>query len=177
MHLRRGSLTLSPTSQTLYTGEATQTITVTLVCSGGFDRTVTLSCSQLPANTTCAANPATIADANGVSQLVIQTAAPIQVSATASASNSTWPKAAGTALAAFALIFIPFRRRSSRRRRILSVLVLGAVFVVMSGCGAPDDSGGTPPGVYNISVDATYSGYGATLTHSAPFTLTVHSLF
>ncbi len=39
------------------------------------------------------------------------------------------------------------------------------------------DTGGTTAGVYNISVDATYSGYGATLTHSAPFTLTVESLF
>jgi hypothetical protein len=48
---------------------------------------------------------------------------------------------------------------------------------VMSSCSAPKDTGGTAPGVYNVSINATYSGYGATFTHSAQFTLTVQSLF
>jgi hypothetical protein len=176
------TITVSPTSASVYTGQVTQTITVTLVSSGGWDRNVTLSCSQLPANTTCAFNPVLIPDANGVSQLVIQTTAPGPTSTSSSARNSAWPRRAGLGLAALALIVIPFgipfRRRSSRLRRLLSILALAAMLSVMNGCGGPNDqSGGTPAGVYPISVDATYSGYGATLTHSAPFTLTVQSLF
>ena len=175
------SMTISPTSQSIYTGQATQSITVTLVSSGGWDRNVTLSCGQLPANTTCAFTQVAITAANGVSQLVIQTTAPSQATSNSSASNSRWPRRAGTGLAALALILIPFgipfRRRSSRLRRILSVLALAALLAVMNGCGAPHDSGGTPAGVYKISIDATFSGFGATLTQSAPFTLTVRSLF
>jgi hypothetical protein len=60
---------------------------------------------------------------------------------------------------------------------MLIVVMLGIVFTVISSCSAPKDSGGTTPGVYNVSVSATYSGYGATFTHSAQFTLTVQSLF
>jgi hypothetical protein len=72
---------------------------------------------------------------------------------------------------------ISFSRRSLRLRRMLSVVILGAALAAMSSCSAPKDTGGTPPGVYNISISATYSGYGATLTQSAQFTLTVRSLF
>jgi hypothetical protein len=75
------------------------------------------------------------------------------------------------------LFFFPFRRRYSRLQRILPAFILAVLLGAMSGCGAPADTGGTPPGVYNVSVTSTFSGYGATLTHSAPFTLTVKSLF
>jgi len=176
------TITLSPTSASVYTGQATRAITVTLASSGGWDRNVTLSCSQLPANVTCTFNPVPIPDANGVSRLVIQTAAPGPANAGPSSRNPAWPRKTGLGLAALALILIPFgipfRRRSSRLRRLLSLLAVAAVLSAMSGCGGPSDpSGGTPAGVYNISVDATYSGFGATLTHSATFSLTVQSLF
>ena len=171
------TITASPTSQTVYTGQATQVITVTLASSGGWNRDVTLSCGQLPANTTCAFNPAGVTDANGSSQLVIQTTAPHPAGATQPAHNSAWPQTGGLALAGLALILIPFGRRSLRLRSLLPVFVLAALLAVISGCGAPNDTGGTPPGVYNISIEATYAGYGATFTHSAQFTLTVQSFF
>jgi hypothetical protein len=175
------TIAAAPTAQTVYTGEPTQSITVTLTPSGGFDRDVTLSCGQLPANTTCTFTQTTIPGASGVSQLVIQSTAPHQVTSTTSAHNSTWPRKTGLALATLALIFlpfrIPFRRRSSRLLRMLSAFLLVALLAGITGCGAPSDTGGTPPGVYNISINATFSGYGATLTHSAQFSLTVKSLF
>jgi hypothetical protein len=171
------SISVSPTSQSLYTGEATRVITVTLTPTGGWDRDVTLSCSQLPDNTTCAFNPAAVPGANGVSQLVIQTAAPHQVTAAAPTDNSPWPKRARWALSALGLFLFFYRRRSSRLRRMLPAFILAALLGAMSGCGAPTDAGGTTPGVYNVSVNATFTGYGATLTHSAQFTLTVKSLF
>ena len=169
------SISAAPASRSLYTGEATS-YTVTVMPGAGFDLPVALSCSQLPDNTTCAFNPAAIPGANGVSQLVIQTTAPHQVTASVRKDNSPWPKGTGWALSALALILIPVRRRSSRLWRMLPVFILAVLLAVMNGCGAPNDTGGTPPGVYTISVDATFSGYGATLTHSAPITLTVKSL-
>jgi parallel beta-helix repeat protein len=175
------TITVSPTSQSIYTGQATQVITVTLTSNGGWDRDVTLSCGQLPANSTCTFTSATVPKANGGSQLTIQTTAPSQAAASSSASNSRWPRRAGSVLAALTLLFIPFgipfNRRSSRTRCMLSIAILGIAFTVMSSCSAPKDSGGTTPGVYNVSINATYSGYGATFTHSADFTLTVQSLF
>jgi hypothetical protein len=171
------SISVSPTSQSLYTGEATQVITVTLAPTGGWDRDITLSCSQLPDNTTCAFNPASVPGASGVSQLIIQTAAPHQVTAAAPTDNSPWTKRDRWALSALGLLLFSFRRRSARLRRMLPAFILAALLGAMSGCGAPTDAGGTPPGVYNVSVNATFSGSGATLTHSAQFTLTVKSLF
>jgi parallel beta-helix repeat protein len=175
------TITVSPTSQSVYTGQSTQAITVTLSSSGGWDRDVTLSCGQFPANATCTFNPVTVPKANGNSQLVISTTAPSQSTASQSASNSQGLSGAGKALTALALILVPFgvgfSRRSSRLRRMLIVIMLGIVFTVISSCSAPKDSGGTTPGVYDISVTATYSGYGATFAHSAQFTLTVKSLF
>ena len=175
------TMTISPPSQTVYTGQATQDVRVTLASSGGWDRDVSLSCGQLPAGTTCTFVPSTIPKASGSSQLVIQTTAPSQPGASKSASNSRTLSGAGKALAALALVLIPFgisfSRRSLRLRRMLSVVILGAALAAMSSCSAPKDTGGTPPGVYNISISATYSGYGATLTQSAQFTLTVRSLF
>lgn len=175
------TITASPTSQSVYTGQATHVITVTLASSGGWDRDVTLSCSQLPANATCTFATITVPKASGVSQLVVQTTAPSQAASSPSASNLGWPLGAKYALAALALILIPFgipfSRRSSRLRRMLSVAILGIAFAVMSSCSAPKDTGGTTPGVYVVSINATYSGYGATFTQSAQFTLTVQSLF
>ena len=171
------SISVSPTSQSLYTGEGTRVITVTITPAGGWDRDITLSCGQLPNNTTCAFNPASVPGANGVSQLVIQTSAPKQIAAAAATDNSPWPKRFRWGLSALGLFFFPFRRRYSRLQRILPAFILAVLLGAMSGCGAPADTGGTPPGVYNVSVTSTFSGYGATLTHSAPFTLTVKSLF
>jgi hypothetical protein len=171
------SISVSPASQSLYTGEGTRVITVTITPAGGWDRDITLSCSQLPNNTTCAFNPTSVPGANDVSQLVIQTAAPQQVAAAAATYNSPWPKRSRWAVSALGLLLFSFRRRSARLRRILPAFILVALLGALSGCGAPTDTGGTTPGVYNVSVNATFSGYGATLTHSAQFTLTVQSLF
>lgn len=171
------SIAILPTAQSLYTGEATQSVTVTLAPSGGWDHDVSLGCGQLPANITCTLNPTAIPGANGVSQLVIQTAAPHQMSASAPRDNSPRPKRTRWELSALGLLLFSFRRRSSRLLRMFPAFILAALLGAMSGCGAPTVTGGTPPGVYNVSVNATFSGNGATLTHSAQFTLTVKSLF
>ncbi len=74
-----------------------------------------------------------------------------------------------------ALLVLPFRLRRSRFLMAALLMVgLGAV----TGCGAGPVTGGTPPGVYNISVNATYAPNGqALVVQSAVVKLTVKSLF
>jgi hypothetical protein len=125
----------------------------------------------------CNFSQATISGASGDAQLIIQTTAPHPTSASSKENPTHLQKASGLAMAALALILVPFRRMSRWLRRILSAIFLAALLTVMNGCGAPSDTGGTPQGVYTFLVSATYSGYGATITHSADFTLTVKPLF
>ena len=171
------TINVSPSATALYAGQVTQNVNVVLASSGGWDRTVTLSCGKIPPGLTCNFSQTTIPDASGSAQLIIQTSAPHPTSASSKENPAHLPKASGMALAALALFLIPFRRVSRRLRRILSAVVLAALFTAMNGCGAPSDTGGTPQGVYTFLVSATYSGYGATLTQSANFTLTVKPLF
>lgn len=175
-------VTVSPGAQTLYTGEATRAITVTVTPIGDWVRDVTLSCSNVPAETTCTFTKPTIAGGNGSSQLVIQTAAPHHVASAADRPRDApfRPLQTGFVLAALGLFVAPFGRRSSRLRRILGAFLLVALAITIApinGCGAPKDTGGTPPAMYNISIDGTFSMSGYTQTHSSTVTLTVKSLF
>jgi hypothetical protein len=171
------TINVSPNAMALYAGQVTQNVNVVLTSTGGWDRTVTLSCGNIPPGLTCNFSQATIPDASGSAQLIIQTTAPHPTSASSKENPTHLPKASCMALAALALFLIPFRRVNRRLRRILSAFVLAALLTVMNGCGAPSDTGGTPQGVYTFLVSATYSGYGSTLTQSANFTLTVKPLF
>jgi parallel beta-helix repeat protein len=171
------SISVAPSAMALYAGQVTQNVNVVLTSSGGWDRTVTLSCGKIPPGLTCNFSQTTIPNASGSAQLIIQTTAPHPTSASSKENPAHWPNNSGMALAALALILIPFRRVNRRLRRILSAFVLAALLTVMNGCGAPSDTGGTPQGVYTFQVSATYSDYGVTLTHSADFNLTVKPLF
>jgi MYXO-CTERM domain-containing protein len=135
----------------------------------GFRQPLALTCSGLPANTTCSFSPASMTDGQGEGKLEIQTTAPHPVG-TGSASGS------GAALGALMLLLLPGRRR---RRGFLAgcfvvVLMIGAG-MGMAGCGSSFNplTGGTPPGTYNVAVTASTTGAGTPLSHSAAVTLTV----
>ncbi len=174
------SIHVSPGSASVYTGQATPAFAVSLSPTGGWDRDVTLSCSGLPANTSCAFGSAIVAGANGATSLVIQTSAPQRAGASQSGGLSwpgkTWPGKAGAALASLALLVLPFRRRGAGLWALALLAGLGA-FGALNGCGAAPVVGGTPPGTYNISINATFSEYGQTLTRSGAVKLDVKSLF
>ena len=124
------SITAAPGARTLYTGEAAQ-YTIALSASGGWNQSVGLTCGSLPANTTCIFTASTILAANGASGLTIQTTAPAHVAA--ERSSIPRPEQTGMAIAAAALIIVPFRRRRPGARWLLAILAaLGA----LSGCGA-----------------------------------------
>jgi hypothetical protein len=167
------ALTATPTSGTVYTGEAL-TSTITVAPGTGFTLDVALACSGLPANTTCTLTPSTVTGGSGTSKLVIQTTTP---SKTTTAMNHMpggrgWP-----ALAVLLLLFIP---RKWRRGVWLTGLFLVAALAAgsLSGCGGSSSlSGGTPAGTYVVTVTGTAVDGTVTLTKTATVTLKVQSLF
>jgi large repetitive protein len=161
------SISATPATASLYTGQA-DAVQVSVTSLQGFNQSLALSCSGLPANATCSFTPATLPQGQGAAKLVIQTAAPHEATA-----------ASVSVLGVLTLLLLPARRR--RRRflaRLCAVLLAVGVALGMTGCGAlnPID-GGTPPGTYQVAVTATTARTGTTLTHSAVITLTVQSLF
>ena len=164
------SITATPGTVSIYTGQSAA-VAVSVTSLNGFNQPLALSCSGLPANTTCSFTPASLPNGEGATKLVIQTAAPHETEA-ASASRSV------LALGALIVFLLP----GWRRRRLLAwlpVMVMASVIAMgMTGCGSPNPlSGGTPPGTYQVSVTATTTGTGSTLEHSDVVTVTVKSLF
>jgi len=160
------SIRATPGGSSVYTGQSSA-VQVSVASINGFAQPLALSCSGLPANTTCAFTPAAFSNGQGDTRLVIQTSAP-QHSAAASLSI----------LGLLALVFLPgWKRRSVFLRLGVLLVALGAA-ASLSGCASADPiSAGTPPGKYHVAVTASTTGPGAPLVHSADVTLTVKSLF
>ena len=160
------TLTASPPKASVYTGEAVS-FAIKIAPANGFNFPVDLSCGNLPQQVTCTFTPASISGGQGQATLLLQTAAPQKTAASIKASGAT------VALAViFGLFLLP------RRRRLVWLALIAAAFLGFSGCGSsPQIAGGTPPGVYTITVIAQTSATGPQLQHSTNVTLTVKSLF
>jgi len=173
------SILVQPGATTLYTGEAA-TMKVGVTSLQGFHQPLALTCTGLPANTTCSFSPASLTDGQGTAKLVIQTSAPHKASST---SQSGFVSGSTAFLGALTLLLLPGRRH--RRsflmglRAGLSVLLLAVgLGLGILGCASVHPiTGGTPPGTYQVAVTATTAGTGTVLKHSAIVTLTVKSLF
>lgn len=165
------SITASPTTRSVFTGEAAA-FTIAVTPSNGWNRDVTLTCAGLPVNTTCSFAPTVVPGGNGASTLTIQTAAPQQASA-----RARLPARAGAAVAFCLLLFFPLAGRRRRILRYFALLALAVVLAAVSACGAHPVAGGTAPGAYPIHVTGTYAADGQSISHSAAVTLTVKSLF
>ena len=168
------SISASPASQTIYTGEgASYTVTVTPVT--GFNLPIALSCSQLAADTTCQFSPANISGGPGVSKLVVQTTAPSHATTIFTPSS----KYRVMAFAGILLLFIP--RRSHRRRGgwslLLAILTFFAGITIVGCSGSRSLVPGTPIGTQNITVIGTATNGSQTLTHQVTVALNVKSLF
>jgi Beta-propeller repeat/Abnormal spindle-like microcephaly-assoc'd, ASPM-SPD-2-Hydin len=175
------SLTASPTQNTVKSGSsATYTINATPV-GGAFGNSVSLSCSGLPANASCAFSPASpTPGANGTSST-------LTISTTSSSSQNSAPFSShGRPMVAFWMqmqgfgLFGMVLAGSKRNRKkaaifiLLALLVLGMLF--MSGCaggtGIAQQSGGSGNGS-GTSYNITVTGTSGALQHSITISLTV----
>ena len=172
------NITINPTSASIYTGDAVKA-RVTISSTGGFNQPLTLSCANLPAETTCAFASTVIDNGSGTTNLVIQTTSPQRNTATAApgapSGSRSWLFAMPTALAFLVAIFLPGRRA---RRVFWMVLLVLCAIAGSGGCSSPTPiSGGTPPGTYAIVVTASYPAQSPVIEHQAVLNLTVKSLF
>jgi hypothetical protein len=168
------TLEASPTSRSVYTGEAAG-YAVAVVPDTGFTLDVALTCSGLPSDSTCTFSPSTITGGSGKSELVIQTTAPSKT--TASSMLPTGSRVLSV-LAVIALLLMPKYLR--RRSAWMVALFLSAALAVgtLSGCCASSTAtGGTPAGTYTVTVTGAATDGSLDITHTATVTLKVKSLF
>ena len=170
------TISASPDAQAIYEGEAAS-YRITITPGAGFDLPVDLSCTQLPANTTCKFSQTTVSGGSGSVTLTVQTTAPSSKTATASAMTK---RIGIPALAAILLIFIPRRLRRSGNGwpMFLAVLISVALGTAITGCGDPGSlTGGTPVGAQKVTVTGVATNGLQTLTHAVTVKLNVKSLF
>ena len=155
-------------AKTVNAGEsATQTITVR-PNPAPWSSLVTFACSGLPAQATCAFNPASATPGNAAatSTLTVATTGP-NAAMTQHASVATLASWLGVGgLLAF-VIGTPTRKRVTRA--VLGLIVFWVATITLVNCGESSPRGGTPAGRYTITVTAT----SGEVSHVVTFPLTV----
>ncbi len=177
-----GSFSLSANPSSLVLGQdQTGTSTFTVTPQNNYSGTVSLSCSGLPANTTCTFTPSTVTlTGNGkamTSQLSVMT----------HSSTANLIKSGPVGMAAAAIFWLPGmllggflglarkKLRSKMRHVLLLSLMVAGMLSTMSGltgCGGGSGSSHTPSvpvGSYTVTITAA----AGSLMQSTPFTLTI----
>lgn len=167
------TLTATPTSATLYTGESAS-FSLAVVPGTGFNLDVALSCSGVPSSTTCTITPGTVTGGSGNAAMVIQTTAPRNTSAARMKRGpGAWPLLAGVLVA-----LLPRRLRRRGLWLVSGLLLLVFAGGAMTGCGGAGTlTGGTPAGSYTVTVTGTAQDSTLTITSSTTVTLQVKSMF
>ena len=165
------ALQVPPAAATVYTG-ATANLHVTVGASGGFAQDVSLACAGLPAESSCIFKPSLVSGGNGQAALTIQTTPPHAVTAANGAALPWQPLSIAGIASSLAWIILP--RRVRLRKSLCCLLMLLGVTLMLSACGDPGPfTGGTPAGVYQVSITGTATQNGQIVAHSATMQLTV----
>ncbi len=167
--------TLAPTLPTVtVTAGQTGTEHITFTPIPATSNTITFTCSNLSAKTTCTFVPATVAATNApvdVALSVKTTAATTSALKHLRDLYAAWIPFASLGLAG--LVTIGRRRKPRKSAIFLTVLFLMlAGFLIGCGSGShtPITTPGTPPGTYTVTVTGTSSS----VAHSTTFSLTVN---
>ncbi|MGC2216027.1 MAG: MBG domain-containing protein [Silvibacterium sp.] len=188
------TVTVNPTLT--IAGGASGSAILNIIPIGGFNNSLQLSCSGLPANSTCTFSPAAVTPNGTTVNVGLTIATDVQTSSLAMPSTSPWTTLTilrgGSGFGGLlALCFLPRRKtRAGWRTFLQTIVVVAALGVGMSalGCGSPlsgseagvsagaqlgaNASSGTPAGSSTVTVTASTGTPGGT-SHSANLTLTV----
>jgi uncharacterized repeat protein (TIGR03803 family) len=156
---------------------------VAVAPGGGFDRTVTLSCSGAPAQSTCSVSPSSVTLNGASSASVTVTVTTAGASASLAYPSSLPPSGNRFALwLAFSglpgIVLLGSRQRKRIGRLLYGLVFLCVLFTIMmwSACGGSSSMGsssGTPAGTYNVTVAGTFTSGSANLVRSTKLTLVV----
>jgi hypothetical protein len=167
-----------PSSATIAPGQAAN-YTVAVAPDGGFNQTVTLTCSGAPVGSSCSVSPSSVT-LNGSSpasvKVTVNTAA-----ASASLMGSDHGSGLALWLGAGLLGFVlPVTQGSERARQTLrtslrGIVMLGAVCLMMtwSACGGGSNGAGTTAGTYTVTVTGTFTSGATNLARNTKLTLIV----
>ena len=176
---------LAPRSQTTATVSPGQSASymVGVVPSGGFDQTVTLTCSGAPAHSTCFVSPSSVMLSGSATTAIVTvttTGGSIglrqPINGRGGNMFGSWLALSGT-LGLTMLVSLGAWRRERRPRLLygLSFLCLFSIGVTISACGGGGSSGGggTQAGTYNLTVTGRFTFGSTNLTHNTNLTLVV----
>jgi Abnormal spindle-like microcephaly-assoc'd, ASPM-SPD-2-Hydin len=158
---------------------------------GGFDQTVTLSCSGAPAQSACSLSSNSVA-LNGSTPASVTVTVTTAGSTASLAHPAGFPPAGGTLAVWLAFCGLPglaLLRSDGRSRKRhggllygLACLCLISLGIMFSSCGGGSGGGtsntgnnasATPPGSYDLTVTGTFTSASSTLTHATKLTLVV----
>jgi len=178
------SMTSSSSSTATVSPGQTASYTLNVSPSGGFNQTVTFSCSGGPAGSTCSVSPSSI-KLNGSTS----STASVKVMTTGSSAGLTQrlERSRGNKLFALSLVFsgalglaflVPVAgqrcRRNPRAIYGLVLVCLLCVGLIIPSCGGgSSNSGGGGAGTYNLTVTGNFTSGSTTLTHTTKLTLIV----
>jgi uncharacterized protein (TIGR03118 family) len=168
------TLALSTQTATVAPGQSTK-ISISASASGGFNNTISLSCTNPPAGVTCTFSPTTITPGATVStsNLTLTAASVAPPTGYVVSGMMSWLPFSGLGL--FRIVFAARRRdckpmpkawKHGISASALALLVLGVLFTV--GCG----SSSRRPATNTVTVMVT--GTSGAISHTTPVTLTIH---
>jgi hypothetical protein len=158
-----GSFTLKPSAGSANGTSETVTLTVTPV--NGFNQSVALSCSLLPANAACGFSPSSLT-LNGLNPATTSLTITTQTSCSNTGGSATF---SGSLLLPCVFFFGIF----SRRKRLRALLFAACVFLVGSGCAGQKVTCFSPEENYTISITGTSKVGSTTITQTTTVSFTV----
>jgi hypothetical protein len=179
----------SPTSTTVAPGQ-TATYTLSVGGEGGFNQSVSFTCTGAPSEATCTVSPSTLTPGSSAVNITVNvtTTAPSASAPRSRPLPPVPPLSPGLrgllmlALALTAMAWAMGRRKQlgvSRWRSTLVPLASGLLLALaLAGCGGssvstPPPNPGTPAGTYTLTVTSTAGSGSSALSHSMTLTLTV----
>jgi large repetitive protein len=154
------------------------TFTVTMTPSNGFTAPITLACSGLPAESTCAFAPKSVTPEGGAAtttMTIATTAGTVAANGRPGPLSSFGRGLCGVCLAGLTLLYVPRRLRGKGRRVMVGLAGILAAGLLL-GCGGSQSTGsgttgGTPAGTSIITITASSGTSSAEITQTATVTL------
>ncbi len=179
------TITAASGNATISAGQSA-TYALSIAPLGGFNQTVSFSCSGAPAQSTCSISPTSM-QLDGTSSSTVTVSVKTTAAVVGNQTTANLPSGAGFGYMAWLyamIMFILFAAfvRIRKRTTALAISSISIVCVALTilGCGGgtnnngSNNSLGTSAGTYALTITATSPVGGSTLKHTATLSLVVH---